>query len=75
MQVTVSNELVPAALAGLQLRRTREQVIRAICRGDLPGTRIDGKWYVTRSALESHCDTQPAGASPAAGASSAVNVA
>jgi hypothetical protein len=51
MQAAAINELVPAAVAGLQLRRTREQVIRAICRGDLQGARLDGRWYVSRSAL------------------------
>ena len=43
---------VPIAEAAVQLRLTREQVVRRIQRGELDGGIRRGRWYLTGAALE-----------------------
>jgi len=43
---------VPAGLAGIEIKMTREQVIRRVQRGELVGGVRNGSWFVERSSLD-----------------------
>jgi hypothetical protein len=42
---------VPIAEAALQVRLTREQVLRAVMRGVIQGGLRDGRWYCDRASV------------------------
>lgn len=44
-------EQIPIADAAMQLRMSRERVVRLIQTGGIDGARINGRWYVDRTAL------------------------
>jgi hypothetical protein len=52
MAAISTNELVPAPEASLRLGISREQLIRRIQRGDIPGVLRGGRWLASLADVE-----------------------
>jgi hypothetical protein len=62
MRQLSQDQIVPASEASVQLRLSRERLIRRIQTGEIAGGRTDaGQWYVERSALPSGDEQAAAG--------------